>query len=50
MAEIATLNILQHNVLAWRNRRMELQNVYRSLDPHIMLINAHGLTENGAQD
>lgn len=39
-----TLKIIQHNVLAWTfNRRNELSNIYRSLDPDIILINAHGL-------
>lgn len=39
------MRILQHNTLAWTfGRRFELYNVYRSLDPDIILINAHGLT------
>ena len=43
MAEIVnTLNILQHNVLSWSGRRLELSNIYRALDPHLILINAHG--------
>ena len=42
---MTSLNILQHNVLSWHTRNMELQNVYRSLNPHLILINAHGLKE-----
>ena len=39
---ITTLNVLQHNVLSWEGRKLELSNIYRALDPHIILINAHG--------
>ena len=46
MAEINTLNLIQHNVLSWNNRKKELQNIYRSLDPHLILINAHGLKDH----
>ena len=46
---MAELNIIQHNVRSW-NRRLELQNVYRSLDPHVILINAHGLKEKEANN
>lgn len=41
--DLNTLKIVQHNVLAWTfNRRNELFNIYRTLDPDIILINAHG--------
>lgn len=44
---MATLKIIQHNVLAWTyNRRNELYNVYREIDPDIVLINAHGMKES----
>lgn len=37
------LKIVQHNILAWTfNRRNELYNIYRTIDPDIILINAHG--------
>lgn len=39
----SNLKIVQHNVLAWTfNRRNELYNIYRNIDPDIILINAHG--------
>lgn len=41
----ASLTILQHNVLAWtHNRKYELYNAYRQVDPDVLLINAHGCT------
>ena len=44
MAEIDTLHVLQHNVLAWKPHKAQLQQIFKSLDPHI-LINAHGCRE-----
>ena len=46
MAQINTLNILQHNVLSWRTYRKQLQQEYLALNPHIILINAHGCPDN----
>lgn len=38
-----SLKIVQHNVLAWTfQRKNELYNIYRTIDPDIILINAHG--------
>ena len=37
------LKIIQHNVLQWKNRRHELFNIYRHIDPDIILINSHCL-------
>jgi len=37
------LTIIQHNVLHWPTRKTELCNTYRKHDPHIILINSHGL-------
>ena len=42
MAEIRTLNVIQHNVHAWSTRRHELQRIYGLLNPHIILINSRG--------
>lgn len=38
--------MVQHNVLNWRNRRIGLSNIYRNIDPDIILINSHGVPEN----
>lgn len=41
--DLNSIKIIQHNVLAWTfERRNELYNIYRSLDPDIILLNAHG--------
>lgn len=37
---------MQHNVLHWRNRRLGLSNIYRNIDPDIILINSHGVPHN----
>lgn len=38
-----SIKIIQHNVLSWTfARRNELYNIYRSIDPEIILINSHG--------
>lgn len=40
------LKILQHNVQAWTfNRKNELCNLYREIDPEVILINSHGRTD-----
>lgn len=40
------VTIVQHNVLAWTaTRSNELHNTYQTIDPDIILINAHGLKE-----
>ena len=39
LPEMNTLNIVQHNVLSWQNRHLELVNIYRSLDPHLINFN-----------
>lgn len=37
------LKILQHNMLSWTQiRRNEPNNVYKTEDPDIILLNAHG--------
>lgn len=39
----STLRILQHNVLSWTSvRKNELYNIYKDIDPDILLINSHG--------
>ena len=40
------LRVVQHNVLTWNNRKHELSNTYRTLDPDIILIQSHGITNN----
>ena len=46
MAEIRSLNIIQHNVLAWKAHQTQLRQVYLSLNPHLILINSHGCKNN----
>ena len=42
-----TLKILHHNVLAWTfNRRNELCNIYREINPDILLLSSHGQKNN----
>ena len=41
MQQINTLNILQHNVLSWNKHRFGLINTYNTIDPHVILLNAH---------
>lgn len=38
--------ILQHNVLHWESRKFNLSNTYRQINPHIILINSHGMKNN----
>ena len=40
------LKIIQHNVQQWNNRRISLSNTYRIIDPDIILINSHCISEN----
>lgn len=40
------LVILQHNVRHWATNRHALTNVYTKEDPHVILINSHGLTKD----
>ncbi len=41
-----SLKIIQHNVQQWNNRRISLSNTYRIIDPDIVLINSHCLTDS----
>lgn len=38
--------ILQHNVKHWNSKKFELNNIYKCIDPDIILINEHGQKEN----
>lgn len=40
--ELNKLQILQHNVRHWDSSNFALNNIYRTIDPHIILINSHG--------
>lgn len=42
--DIKTLKIVQHNVRSWRAQKINLYNIYRDIDPDIILINSHGCT------
>ena len=41
-----TLKIIQHNVRHWHNNRFTLANIYNHIDPDIILINDHSITDN----
>ena len=43
---IGHIKIIQHNVLHWRTNYLSLANYYRSTDPEIILLNAHGNQNN----
>ena len=37
------ITIVQHNVLHWDTRKFNLTNTYRDINPHIILLNSHGM-------
>ena len=41
-----TIFILQHNVRNWETNKYTLTNIYREINPDIILINSHGLKTN----
>lgn len=41
-----TLTIIQQNVQYWPTRKFNLTNTYLKLNPDIVLINSHGITDN----
>ena len=41
-----TLKVLQHNVRHWRTNKNSLINSYMEFNPHIILINSHGVKDN----
>lgn len=45
MDRIKTMTILQHNVKHWNSKKYELCNIYRTIDPDIILLNEHGQKE-----
>lgn len=38
-----SITIVQHNVQSWGNRTFELTNIYRTINPDIILINSFGI-------
>lgn len=46
MTAMRTIKILQHNVQTWSNKKFALSNIYNNIDPDIILINDHSLTNN----
>ena len=40
------ITIIQHNVNHWHNKKFELYNTYRHIDPDVILLNDTGPTEN----
>lgn len=45
MDRIRTMTIRQHNVRNWNLKKYELCNIYRTIDPDIILLNEHGHKE-----
>ena len=41
--EPKTLTVIQHNVFSWNTYKFSLMNIYRQIDPDVILINAHGI-------
>ena len=41
-----TLKLLQHNVRHWATQKHNICNIYRTIDPDIILINSHGNTND----
>lgn len=39
------ITIIQHNVLNWNTRKHNLINTYLQINPHIFLLNSHGVKE-----
>lgn len=39
--------VIQHNVLNWRTNKYNLINTYKEIDPHIILLNSHGVKADG---
>lgn len=42
MDRMRSILILQHNVRHWNFKKYELSNIYKTIDPDIILINEHG--------
>lgn len=40
-----SLKILQHNVRTWHLHRFALYNIYRHIDPDLIILNSHGNTD-----
>lgn len=40
------IRIIQQNVLSWGNKKYELTNIYRSVNPLIIVINSHGIKDD----
>ena len=43
---VTRLRIIQHNVLQWSKRKIELYNIYRDFDPDLILLNSHGIKDD----
>ena len=37
------LKLIQHNVQHWKSHRQQLIEIYRTVEPDVILINSHGL-------
>ena len=43
---LVNLKIVQHNVLNWKNHRVNLIIIYKEIKPDIILLNSDGITSN----
>ena len=43
---LVNLKIVQHNVLNWKNHRVNLINIYNEIKPDVILLNSHGNKSN----
>ena len=41
-----TLTIIQHNINGWKNKSFQLYNIYRQINPDIILLNHTGAIDN----
>ena len=44
--DLKDLTILHHNVMSWTNKKITLGNIYRQIDPDIILLNEHNVTDD----
>ena len=44
--DVTKLKVIQHNVQNWQTKRHALTNVYLQENPHILLLNSHGLIDD----
>ena len=43
---VESLKIIQHNVANWKSNKNNLANIYKEINPDIVLLNSHGTKTN----